>query len=452
MSTIGFALSFLIIAASENTGQQMTVLRNVALIDGTGRPVQQNRDLAIKGDRILSIKPAGSPLPKGARAVDMSGKTLMPEMINTHGHLGLLKGTTMSSANYTEENIRQQLLRYEAYGVGAVLVLGTDHDEIFALREASHQGTLPGATIYTAGVGFGVKDALPPLSFGMDRVFRPQSVEEARKEVRQIAAKKPDVLKIWVDDLWGTLPKMKPEIYTAVIQEAHQQGLRVASHVFYLEDARKLVGLGLDIIAHSVRDSEIDDALLAEMKKRRVVYIATLSLDEFAFAYKDAPEWLNDPFFQAALEPGVLQMITTPDYKEKVRSNPNTAKEMAALQIALKNVKKVHDAGIPVALGTDSGAQPVRVQGFSEHNELELLVKAGLTPMQAITVATKNAADVLKASDQYGTLEPGKKASFIVLDKDPSKNILNTRTISAVWKNGQKVNDGPLSTTARQVN
>jgi len=452
MITTTFALGLFIITASQDGGQTMTVLRNVAVLDGTGKSVQPKQDLAISGDKILSIKPAGSPLPKGAKTVDLAGKTIMPELINSHGHLGLLKGTTMSSSNYTEENIRRQLLRYEAYGVGAVLCLGTDHDEIFALREASRRGTLPGAAIYTAGAGFGVKDALPPLSFGMDKVFRPISEEEAREEVRKIAAKKPDVLKIWVDDAFGQLPSMKPEIYAAIIHEAHQKGVRVASHVFHLQDARKLVGLGLDIIAHSVRDAEIDEPLLAEMKKRGVVYIATLSLDEFAFAYQDAPEWINSPFFKASLEEGVFQMITNPEYKEKVRGNPNTAKEVAALQIALKNVKRVHDAGIPLALGTDSGAQPVRVQGFSEHNELELLVKAGLTPMQAITIGTKNGAALLRAGDQLGTLEPGKKASFIVLDKDPSNDILNTRTIHAVWKNGQKVSDGPLSNSAKQVN
>jgi imidazolonepropionase-like amidohydrolase len=446
MKTIAmsFALGSLVVA-SPSLGQQVTVLQKVSVIDGTGKPVKQNQDVAIKGDRILSIGPTSSAHPAGAKLVDMSGKTLMPAMINAHGHFGLLKGTTMASANYTEENIRRQLLRYQAYGVGAVLCMGTDHEEIFALRDASRRGALPGAAIYTAGMGFGVKDALPPLSFGMDRVYRPPSADEARKDLRQLATKKPDIIKIWVDDAWGQLPSMKPEVYTAILQEAHQHGLRVASHVFHLEDARKLVGLGLDVIAHSVRDAEIDDALLAEMKKRGVPYIATLSLDEFAFAYGHTPEWLNDPFFQAALEPGVLQMVTSADYKDKLRANPNTAKEMAALQIALKNVKRVHDAGVLVALGTDSGAQPVRVQGFSEHHELELLVKAGLTPLQAITVATKNGAAVLKISDQYGTLEPGKKASFIVLEKDPSTHILNTRTIKAVWKDGQKVTDGPLS-------
>jgi len=448
---IASALGLFVTTASQDIAATATVLRNVVVVDGTGKAAQKNQDVVITGDRILAIRPAGSSVPKDARVMDMKGKTIMPQMINTHAHLGLLKGTTMSSANYTEDNIRRQLLRYEAYGVGAVLALGTDHEEIFALREASHKGTLPGATIYTAGMGFGVKDALPPISFGMDRVFRPDSAEEARKELRQLAAKKPDVLKIWVDDFWGQYPPMKPEIYSAIIDEAHKLGLRVASHVYYLEDARKLVGLGLDIISHSVRDGEIDDGLLAEMKKRRVAYVATLSLDEFAFAYQDSPEWLNDPFFQASLEPGVLQMITSPEYKEKVRSNKNTALEMSAFQMGLKNVKRVFDAGVLVALGTDSGAQPVRVQGFSEHMELELLVKAGLTPMQAITVATKNGAQLLKIDDRCGTLEPQKKANFIVLDKDPSTSIGNTKTISGVWKDGKKVSDGPLSNSAKQL-
>src|SRR5215831_2117779 len=117
-------------------------------------------------------------------------------------------------------------------------------------------------------------------------------------------------------------------------------------------------------------------------------------------------------------------MVSSAEYKDKVRKNPNTAKEVSVLQVALKNVKKIHDAGILLALGTDSGAQPIRVQGFSEHNELELLVKAGLTPLQAITTGTQNAATLLKINDRYGTLEVGKKANFIVLEKNPADDIL----------------------------
>src|SRR5262249_38572419 len=227
MSGITLVVGLLTFAANQNVGGEVTLLRNVTVLDGTGKAVQQNQDVTVKGDRIVSIKAAGSTVPKGAKVVDLSGKTIMPQLMNCHGHLGLLKGTTMASANYTEENIRAQLLRYEAYGVGAVLVLGTDHNEIFALRDASRKGKIPGATIYTAGKGFGVKDALPPLSFGMDQVNRPVTEAEAREELKALAAKKPDVIKIWVDDLWGTSPKMKQEIYTAIIRDAHRQGLRV---------------------------------------------------------------------------------------------------------------------------------------------------------------------------------------------------------------------------------
>jgi imidazolonepropionase-like amidohydrolase len=438
-------MGLLLFTTSPSVAQQITFLKNVSVIDGTGLPAQRGKNIVIHEDRIVSIGDAKQAVPKGATVLDLSGKTIMPEMTNTHGHLGILKGTTMSSANYTEDNIRHQLLRYQSYGVGAMVSLGTDHDEIFALREQSHEGKIPGAIIYTAGFGFGAKNGVPPVSMGMDHVFRPTTPQEARTELDELVPKKPDLVKIWVDDFWGQYPKMPPEIYAVIIDEAHKKHLRVAAHVYHLEDARRLVNLHLDIIAHSVRDAEIDDALLAQMKKQNVVYIPTLSLDEFACAYQNDPPWLNDPFFQASLEPDVLQMITSPEYKTKLRANPVTQQEMAAAPIALKNLKRVYDAGVLVSMGTDSGASPLRAQGFAEHMELELIVRAGLTPLEAITVATRNPAIVLRVDKDYGTLEPGKKANFIVLAKDPSKNIANTDTIVAVWKDGKKVSDGPLA-------
>jgi imidazolonepropionase-like amidohydrolase len=136
-------------------------------------------------------------------------------------------------------------------------------------------------------------------------------------------------------------------------------------------------------------------------------------------------------------------LITSPDYKAKTRASSET--EEAALPTAMQNLKKIYDSGILVALGTDSGATPIRVQGFAEHMELALMVQAGLTPLQAISAASRSGALLLGIAEHYGTLEPGKKANFIVLDKDPSEDIHNTQTIRAVWKNGAKVSDGPLS-------
>jgi imidazolonepropionase-like amidohydrolase/quinol monooxygenase YgiN len=424
---------------------QSLLLQDVTVIDGTGKPAKLHQNVAVLNERIVSVSPTTTRPPAGATVVNLAGKTLMPLLIDTHAHLGLLKGTTMASANYTPENIHQQLLRFQAYGIGAILSMGTDHPEVFAMRQASQDQPLQGPTIYTAGIGFGVKDAVPPVSFGMDQVNRPETVAQARDEVRRLAASKPDVIKIWVDDFWGKYPKMKPEIYAAIIDEAHKNGIRVAAHLYYLEDARQLVKDGLDIMAHSIRDKEIDDALLKDMKARHVTYIPTLSLDEFAYIYEGTPEWMSDPFFRASLEPGVYDLVSSAAYKEKLKANPVTPQEAAALPIALKNLKKIYDAGILVTLGTDAGAQPIRAMGFSEHMELELLVKAGISPVQAIKIATANGAQLLKADKETGTLEPGKQASFLVLDKNPAEAITNTRTIAAVWKNGRKVNDGPLT-------
>lgn len=422
---------------------QITVLRHVTLIDGNGGPVRRDAALVIEGERIRAIAGAGDPVPSGAAIVDLEGKTIMPEMVNAHGHLGLVKGTKMSSANYTRQNVERQLLQYQDYGVGAVMVMGTDRDDIYGWREASRTGTLPGARIFSAGRGFGVAEGLPPLSMGADAVYRPNTPEEARQDVRELAAHRPDMVKLWLDDFWGQYPKMKPEIYGAIIDEAHQQHLRVAAHVFHEEDAQRLVDDGVDVLAHSVRDAEIPDSLIAAMKSRHVAFIGTLSLDDFMTAYGDDPAWLNQSFFRNALEPGVYEMITSPQYKQSIQTDKKTPVEQAALPIALKNVKKLFDAGILVALGTDSGATPVRPFGFAEHRELQLLVRAGLSPLQAITVATKNGAELLHASGEFGVLRPGLRANFIVLDRDPSLDIRDTESISAVWKNGKKVSDGP---------
>ncbi len=430
--------------------QQVVVLKNVNVIDGTGAPAHPNRTVVIQGDRIESIS-GPAPTPSNATVVDLHGATVMPLILNTHGHLGLVKGTTSSAANQTDDNIRHQLLRYQEYGVGAVLSMGTDGPRFAEIREASRQGTLPGADVFAAGIGMGAKDGIPPVGMGFTTVLRPVTPEEARKDVDEQASRKPDVIKLWLDDFWGQYPKMPPAVYQAIIEEAHKNGLRVAAHLYHLEDARALVADHVDILAHSIRDAEVDDALLQQMKQQHVAYIPTLSLDDFAVAYDGSPSWINDPFFRAALDPGLLAMITSPEYKAKVQASKATAQEAAALPIAMRNLKKIYDAGILVALGTDSGATPIRVQGFAEHIELVLMVKAGLTPLQAITVATKNAAELLRVADQYGTLEPGKKANFIVLEKDPSQDIRNTQTIRAVWKNGAKVSNGPLATAQTAV-
>ena len=413
------------------------LLQDMFLIDGNSSvPLKTN--ILIRDGMIAAI---GNDIKADdTQVLNLSGKFVMPALISTHVHIGNLKGTTAKASNYTRENILSQLEKYQHYGVENILVMGTDQPMLFenGLRDSSANDLLPGARIYSAGFGFNVPPK-PAPGGPMDHVFRPVNAAHVDAEIDTLAGLKIDIVKMWVDDFGGSSPKMQPEIYTAIINEAHKRNMRVASHLYYLSDARKLVAAGVDIIAHSIRDSLIDDALLQEMKAKHVAYIPTLSLDEFAYIYARRPDWIDDDFFKASLEPGVYEMITAPKFQDNIKNSPAYQKNIAAFEMALRNLKKIFDAGILVGLGTDSGANPVRAQGFSEHLELELMVQAGLTPLQAIGVATKNAAELMHISNRFGTLEKGKVADFIVLSANPLENIKNTRKIEAVYKAGIKV-------------
>lgn len=442
---LGTALTVSRAHAQGNT----VLIKNVTLIDGTGAAARPHMDILLKGDRVFRVSKDKLNTQPNIRIIDLSGKTVMPLLICAHAHIGVLRGISVDAENYNRENILHQLVRYEQYGIGAILCMGTDRPLIFhGFRDSSEKGLLAGARFYSAGYGFSTPGG-PPGGSWTDHLFRPATAEQVPAEMDSLAKLHPTVVKMWVDDFGGHAVKMKPAIYQAIIREAHKHGIRAAAHLYYLEDAHLLVDAGLDIIAHSIRDKEIDDGLLKEMKEKGVIYIPTLTRDEFTYIYADKPGWLDDPFFKASLEPGVYDMISSKSYQEKIKNSPDYQKNKHAVEIAMINLKKIYNAGILVALGTDSGAEPVRAQGFSEQRELELMVNAGLTPMQAIRVGTRNAAICLKINNRYGELAPGKNADFIVLAANPEKDIRNTRKIESVWKNGAEVNRGPLSDQQR---
>lgn len=429
---------------NSNTENKNILFENVMLIDGNGGQPIQNTKVLVKNGKIAAI---GNDISDdSAEKIDLKGKTLIPALISAHSHVGTLKGTTTVPENYTEENIRSQLKKYQDYGVLNVMSMGTDRPLLFesGLREKSAKGEIDGARIHSAGYGFGVAEGAPPLDFAMDKVFRPKTVKEIPAQMDSLKKINSELVKIWVDDFNGKFKKkISPEIYKAIITEAHKRDLRVAAHVYYLSDLKQLVKDGIDVIGHSVRSEVIDNETLVEMKAKNIIYIPTLSLDEFAYVYAKKPEWINDEFFKKSLEQGVYEMITSEKYQNELKNSPAFAKSMKAFDIAKQNLKKVFDAGIPVAMGTDSGAMPLRAQGFSEHLELQLMTESGLTPLQAITVATKNSAKALKIDKDFGTIETGKMADFIILNSDPSKNMKNTRDIFLVYKAGKEVSKGP---------
>ena len=413
------------------------VFKGARLIDGTGRPAIENSVLVIEGDHVVAAGKAGTvSIPKDADVQDVSGKTIMPALINLHGHLGLTSnGADSVPGHYTQENVVKQLNKYLSYGVATVASFGQDEDPIYSVRDAQHAGTLGGARVFTAGHGF---LEYTGKTNPTDLRYRPQNPEEARADVRELAAHHPDYVKMWVDDGLGHGTKMQPAIYQAIIDEAHKQHIRVFSHEFYLNDAKSLLAAGVDGFAHSIRDQPVDDDVIKAMKARGVFLIPTLVRDEVLFAYADNLKWLNDPFFLAGVEPGALAIIRNPENVEKIRKDPDIDKYRAGLQMGKKNLKTLSDAGVKIAFGTDSGI-PTRFPGYLEHRELQLMVEAGLTPMQAIVAATSTNAEILGGAKQFGTLQAGKRADFLVLDANPLDDIHNTEKLSAVWQAGKTV-------------
>ena len=429
-----------LLAAPLTARAEVIVFKGARIIDGTGKAPLDKGVLIIDGERVIGVGPADKvKAPAGARMIDLKGRTIMPGIINAHGHVGLVANGKNSADAYTRENVLNQLLQYEKFGVTSMCSLGLNRDLVYDIRDEQKRGTVPGATLFTAGRGIGVPDAAPPVPSQPDQVYRPMTAEQAVSQVRETATHRPDILKIWVDDVYGKFPKMKPEVIQATMIEAHNTGLRVAAHVFYLADAKFLANGGLDAFAHGIRDQPVDRALIDAMATAGTYYVPTFTVDESAFIFAEDPSLLQDPFLKAALAPEVITMLSSPEYKQKVANDPNTPKIKAALAMGMKNLKALHDAHMRISFGTDSGAQPVRIPGFAEHRELELMVRAGLTPMEALVAATHGSSSMLGVFADRGTLEAGKRADFLVLAADPLKDIRNTRKLVSVWHNGKEI-------------
>jgi len=414
---------------------EVTALNNFTLIDGNGGPAVANAAMLIDNGRITWIgSSARLSVPYGAKIINLTDKFVMPGIINLHGHVGYTVDLAQDLKFYTRGNIEKDLRTYASYGVTTVLSLGTDQDLIFKVRDEQRAGRPSYARVFTAGRGFTYKTGggMPGVTYELG------DAAEIPKDMDALAANSVDIVKLWVDDSLGRAKKMPYELSKAIIDNAHQRGLRVAAHIFYLADAKQLVDAGVDALAHSVRDQLVDQELIESMRKHGTwLQAATLTRDESTFIYASAPAFLTDPFFTRSVSAAALAGLKDPESQKRFASDPNVSRYPEILDMARKNLKRLADAGIPYGMGTDSG-NPRRFPGFFEHWEMELMVDAGLTHTQVITAATKRGAEFLRA-ESLGTLEAGKWADLIVLGANPAANIRNTRTIEAVYIAGTQV-------------
>jgi len=406
----------------EDPGAGIVAFTEIRLVDGTGAPPHDPAVLLIRNGRILGAGPASEvEIPAGAEVRPLPGHTVIPGLINGHGHVGVIPGVPTAS-EYTREALEEQLLRYARYGVTTVVSLGGDGPAGVALRDdqVAGRGGQGMARLFVAGP-----------------VLDPQTVEEVPALLDSLAAMGVDWAKIRVDDALGQRPPMSPEIYGAVIREAHARGIPLAAHMVRLEDAKGLLDAGADLLAHSVRDAPVDAALLEQLRSTGVCLSPTITREISTFVFAERPEFFDDPFFREHSDLEMARTLEAPERQAQFRSSEGGAYWRAQLPLAEANMRVLSEAGIPLAFGTDSGPFG-RFQGFFEHVEMERMARAGLTPEQVILSATRDAARCLRLSG-LGTLEAGNWADFVVLRADPLTDIRNAREIESVWVGGVQV-------------
>jgi imidazolonepropionase-like amidohydrolase len=411
---VGLVVTGLFLVAAHSTpdaGQAppatgVTVFEGARLIAGDGRAPIEDSAFVVANNRFTEVGRRGQvKVPAGAARVDLTGKTVMPAIIDTHTHLA-----------QTREALVDQLRRLAYYGTAATLSLGQDPGDLpFQVRAE----TIPNAARFrTAGRGITM-----PEPGRTDIPYWITTEAEARKAVQELAARKVDIVKIWVDDRNGMYKKLTPPLYGAIIDEAHKHQLRVVAHIFTLEDAKGLLRAGIDGFAHGVRDKDIDDEFISLFKQRPNVFLIPNLPDR---GNAGSLAWMSD-----TVAPDELKKMQDAEAAKK----PGVPEAFA---IQARNLAKLNASGVKIGMGTDGPSS-----GWNPHVEMADMVAAGMTPAQVIVAATRTSADILRLSD-LGTVATGKSADFVVLDANPLDDITNTRRIARVYLRGAAVDRAAL--------
>ena len=414
-------------SSAQQAGRDATWFEGARLVDGSGGdPIDDSAFLVENGVFAWVGRQGEREAPEGVARVDLSGKTVIPALIDAHQHVGLtnVKDGTHSKDNYTLSNLVEHLERSAYHGVAATMSLGLESDEALAF-ELRNEVLPDAARFLTSGRGIAATPtAGPQQEYRLGIPRGAQTEAEGRAAVAELDGHGVDIIKIWVDDRGGTVPKLGPEVYRAIIDEAHARGMRVASHLGStsgLADAKDLIRAGIDGFAHTVRDRDIDDEYMALVREHPDVWTIP-NLPGSPVTLDDLP-WLGE---------------TLPPFEiENLRAQ---AEQLAAegpgesFELQCRNLARNREAGMIIGMGTDSGVSVA----WTTHTELRDMAGCGLTPMEAIESATRINAEIL-GLDDLGAVTEGKSASFVVLDANPLDDIENTRRIASVYLRGEPV-------------
>ncbi len=437
----------LALTGCRSDGAPGLALVGATLIDGTGSPPVSDATIIIRDGRIERVGPASTvEVPRGSRVMDVTGKYVIPGLADMHVHFG--------SGGPVDSDLDRLLPQFLFYGVTTVLNVGATHGDlgtIRRLRAAITAGNLQGPTIFATGGLITVPGSHPtstvmhaPASGDWSEVgvWVVNDTAEIRATVRKTAQAGMDGVKIVVESgptIFGdNHPQMSPTLVAAAVDEARRQGLPVFAHVTSPDELQIVLDNGVSAVMHLVDGA--DPAALREMARKGIYYVPTLGLFVWADTWGDPARSLRDPFLRAGVEDRVLESLRESGMLPTTRPSRD---DLAWRSRFLANLRRALDAGVTVVAGTDTG-NPFVFPGFGMHHELELMVEAGMSPMDALVAATRTPARMLGQEQEFGTLTPGRRADLLVLGADPLIDISNTRTLEVVIRNGRVLDRASL--------
>jgi len=441
MSSRRLLVPFLIAAAvavpallSSQTPRPPLWFEGARLIVGDRTAPIESSAFLVEGDAFAWVGRKGERQPPaGATRIDLTGRTVIPALIDGHNHIGLVneRDGSNTKANYTRDNLIDQLQRYVYYGTAAAMSMGLEanQDVAFALRDSVTPNT---ATFLTVGKGIAATPmAGPPGEARLGIPYGAATPEEGRQHVRELRARNVHFVKIWVDDRDAAVPKLKPDVYRAIIDEAHKNGMETLAHLSRtsaLADAKDLLRAGVDGFVHTVRDRDVDEEYIAIVKAHPRVWTG--------------PNFPNpgETEEEIAALAETLPASTVAGLRKELAQRTAAGNPANALfDLHCRNLKRIHEAGMIIGLGTDGTGE-----GLGVHQQMEYYVRcAGFTPAEALQAATSINARVLGLA-RMGTVAAGKEASFVVLTANPLERITNSRRIDTVYLRGAAVDRAAL--------
>ena len=456
MSSRVFVLSFLLSLATSTYGERISLVGATVINPADGK-VLPNATVVINGDKIERVAMGKQDAATLGRQVSCVGKFILPGYIDTHVHFFQSAdlftrpdGADFNSVRpykdevaWVKSHLDDAFARYIRCGITSVVDVGGPIWNFEVRKRANATAKAPRVAVAGPLISSVSREK---LDLGDPPIVKIDTPEQAREFVRKLAAQKPDLVKIWyIVDKDHPVESFRP-IVRATIEESHARNIRVAVHATELEAARVAVEEGADVLVHSVIDKPVDDAFVMLLKDRNIILCPTLVVFEryertFSHQLNLTPEeqkWGNQEVI------ATLDVTKIPEDKLPQRVKDGLADPKAALdkikkryEVALPNLKRLEDAGVTIAAGTDAGNVGT-IHGPALFREFQLMKEAGLTPMQILECATANAAKLFggETGAHVGKMENGYFADLVILNSNPLDDIKNASDIDTVIKNG----------------